>query len=125
MPAVRAVLASFSSNKKYASAVISTPDIKQGETYTVTAGSETQSVEMSSLVYGESSQQGANGMGQGQPGMPQGENNGGMAPGSNPPSGGDSSGSGQPPEKPSGSASEIPNEAFGNKASENASSDAA
>ena len=124
MPAVRAVLASFSSNKKYASAVISTPDIKQGETYTVTAGSETQSVEMSSLVYGESSQQGANGMGQGQPGMPQGENNGGMAPGSNPP-GSDSSGSGQPPEKPSGSASGVPNEAFGNKASENASSDAA
>lgn len=124
MPAVRAVLASFSSNKKYASAVISTPDIKQGETYTVTAGSETQSVEMSSLVYGESSQQGANGMGQGQPGMPQGENNGGMAPGSKPP-GSDSSGSGQPPEKPSDSASGVPNEAFGNKASENASSGAA
>lgn len=63
-------------------------------------------------------------MGQGQPGMPQSENNGGMAPGSNPP-GGDSSGSGQPPEKPSGSDSGVPNEAFGNKASENASSDAA
>lgn len=120
MPAVRAVPASFSSSKRYASAVISTPDIKQGETYTVTAGSETQSVEMSSLVYGESSQQGANKIGQGQPGMPQGENNGGMAPGSNPPGGGDSSGSGQPPEKPSGSASEVPN-----KASENASSGAA
>ena len=119
------VLASFSSNKKYASAVISTPDIKHGETYTVTAGGETQSIEMSSLVYGENSHQGANEMGKGQPGMPRGENNGGMAPGSNPSGGGDSSGSGQPPEKPSGSASEVPNEAFGNKASENASSDAA
>lgn len=79
---------------------------------------------MSSLVYGESTQQGANGMGQDQPGMPQGENNGGMAPGSNPP-GSDSSGSGQPPEKPSGSDSGVHNEAFGNKASENASSGAA
>lgn len=119
------VLASFSSSKRYASAVISTPEIKQGETYTVTAGSETQSVEMSSLVYGESTQQGANGMGQGQPGMQQGENNGGMAPGSTPPGGSDSSGSGQPPKKPSGSDSSVPNEAFGNKASENASSGAA
>lgn len=123
------VLVSFSSSKKYASAVISTPDVVKGETYTVTAGGESQTVEMTDTVYGTSAQQGGNGMGQNPPDMQQGDNSqGGNAQG-NPPDGapgGDSSGSnssgGQPPEKPSGSDSRGPQS---NSSSQSAASESA
>lgn len=46
------VLASFNPDKQYNSVVISTPEIKSGETYTLNLGSETQTIEMTSLIYG-------------------------------------------------------------------------
>ena len=49
------VLASFTPEKNYQCAVITTPDIKVGETYTVTAGSYTQTIEMTETIYGAGS----------------------------------------------------------------------
>lgn len=46
------VLASFTPAKRYTCVVISTPDVVQGGTYTVTAGSQSQTVTMDSLIYG-------------------------------------------------------------------------
>lgn len=46
------VLASFTPDKEYNSVVISAPEIKSGGTYTLTMGSETQTIEMTSLIYG-------------------------------------------------------------------------
>lgn len=45
-------LISYTPEKTYQCAVISCPEIAQGETYTVSAGSQSISVEMTSLVYG-------------------------------------------------------------------------
>ncbi|EJU20033.1 PF14262 domain protein [Peptoanaerobacter stomatis] len=41
----------FTPQTKYNSLLISSPDIKQGEQYTITAGDETQTVEMTSNIY--------------------------------------------------------------------------
>lgn len=60
------VLVSFTPSKAYASVVISCPELKKGETYTLTAGSETVSVEMASLIIGSGSM-GGGGMGGGRP----------------------------------------------------------
>ena len=46
------VLVSYQAEKGYSSVVISCPDIKQGEQYTVTAGNYSKTVTMSSLIYG-------------------------------------------------------------------------
>ena len=46
------VLASFAPAKRYTSVVVSAPGVAQGGTYTVTAGTQTQTVTMSSLIYG-------------------------------------------------------------------------
>lgn len=46
------VLASFTPAKPYTCVVVSAPGVAQGGTYTVTAGSQTQTVTMSSLIYG-------------------------------------------------------------------------
>ncbi len=51
-------LASYTFDKSFNSVLVSTPDIQQGETYTVTAGSESQTVEMSSLIYGSGGEMG-------------------------------------------------------------------
>lgn len=74
------ILASFEPENQYNSVVISTPKIKTGETYTLTMGSETQSIEMTSIIYGNG--QSMNG-GMGGPGgkMPGGGN--GLTPPSN------------------------------------------
>lgn len=84
------ILASFEPEKQYNSLVISTPEIKTGGTYTLTMGSETQSIDMTSLIYGNG--QGING-GMGGPGgkMPGGGN------GSTPPSNGNNT---PPPTNP-------------------------
>lgn len=68
------LLASFEPGKQYNSVVISTPEIKTGETYTLTLGSETQSIKMTSLIYGNG--QGMNGGMGGQGGKMPGGNNG-------------------------------------------------
>ncbi len=62
-------LASFTPAKGYNNVVISTPDIRQGETYTVSAGSSGTRVRMDSLLYGEG------GMGGGRMGGPMGGGN--------------------------------------------------
>lgn len=46
------VLASFTPAKRYTCVVVSAPSVVQGGTYTVTAGTQTQTVTMSSLIYG-------------------------------------------------------------------------
>lgn len=54
-------LISYTPTKQYNSVVISTPDIKDGETYTITMGSEIQNIEMTSLIYGNGKGPGAMG----------------------------------------------------------------
>ena len=49
------VLVSFSPQKKYNSVILSTPDLKTGETYTVSMGNEKQEITPDSLIYGNSS----------------------------------------------------------------------
>lgn len=51
-------LLSWTAEKEYSSVMVSCPEIKQGETYTLTAGTAEESVAMDSLVYGNSSQMG-------------------------------------------------------------------
>ena len=46
------VLASFQPEKSYNSVLMSTPSLVQGGTYTVTAGTETQTVTLTDLIYG-------------------------------------------------------------------------
>lgn len=73
-------LATYTPDKKYNCAVISTPQLKQGGTYTVEAAGQSSTVTLSSLIYGN-----GNGMGGGQGGMgnrPGGQENiGGGRPG--------------------------------------------
>ena len=49
-------LLSWTAAKQYSSIIISTPEIYQGETQTITAGTAEQSVTMDSLVYGSNAQ---------------------------------------------------------------------
>lgn len=46
------IIAEYTSSKSYNSIIISTPDIKTGETYILTAGTESISIEMTSTIYG-------------------------------------------------------------------------
>ena len=85
------VIISFTPEKEYNSVVISSPDIKNGETYTVTVAGESQTVEMSDIIYSSAgSATGNPGGGQGQ--IPPGNQNNG----------------GTPPEKPSGERPQNP-----------------
>ena len=45
-------LLSWKAEKEYSSVLISSPDIRQGETYTLTAGTAEKTISMDSLVYG-------------------------------------------------------------------------
>lgn len=58
-------LLSFTFQKPFASLVVSTPDIKKGETYTVSAGGSSVSIEMTELIYGSGGMGGPGGMGGG------------------------------------------------------------
>ncbi len=60
---------SFTPEKDFQSIVLSSGDIKTGETYTVTAGSQTQTVEMTETIYGSGSPMGGGQMGGGPGGM--------------------------------------------------------
>lgn len=72
------VLVSFTPTREYNSVVVSTPDVKKGSTYTLTTGDSSTTIEMSDIIYGESTRGGApNGGGQGGP------NGGGQAPNGN------------------------------------------
>lgn len=46
------VLASFTPAKRYTCVVVSAPGVEQGGTYTITAGTQSQTVTMDSLIYG-------------------------------------------------------------------------
>ena len=48
------VIVSYTPLSKYVSVTVTSPDIKEGETYTISAGGETQTVTMDSLIYGSS-----------------------------------------------------------------------
>lgn len=91
-------LVSYTPAKNYNNAVISTPDIVKGSTYSVSVGGETTEVTMDSLIYGE-------GFGMG--GAPGAGGMGGMQPDGDPPEGmsmpeGFTKPDGDPPAKPSG-----------------------
>lgn len=62
------MLVSFTPTREYNSVVVSTPDVKKGSTYTLTTGDSSTTVEVSDIIYGESTRSGAhNGGGQGGP----------------------------------------------------------
>lgn len=62
------VLVSFTPTREYNSVVVSTPDVKKDSTYTLTTGDSSTTIEMSDIIYGESTQGRApNGGGQGGP----------------------------------------------------------
>lgn len=54
-------LLGWTAEKEYSSVIVSSPEIQQGETYTLKAGTEEQSITMDSLVYGNHSQGGGPG----------------------------------------------------------------
>ena len=63
-------LVSVTSDKSYTSVLISTEEIEEGTAYTLTAGSETLDIEMTSLIYGQGSgMMGGQGGPMGQSGM--------------------------------------------------------
>lgn len=59
------VLVEYSPNKIYQAITISTPDIKIGETYILTAGTYTQEIKMDTLIYGQGNETSNNIGGQG------------------------------------------------------------
>lgn len=65
-------LVKYTPKKSYNSVVISCPEIKQNETYTVTAGGQDTSVEMTSLIYGSGGMGGGMGGGMRDNNMPPG-----------------------------------------------------
>ena len=48
-------MVSFTPGKTYGAAVISTPEVQSGKTYTLQSGSSTTSVEMTNTIYGSGS----------------------------------------------------------------------
>ena len=52
---------SFTPEKDYQTVVLSSADIKTGETYTVTAGSQSSNVEMTDTIYGSGGMPGGHG----------------------------------------------------------------
>ena len=86
------VIVSFTPAKQFGSILVSTPEMKAGGTYTVSAGSFSSEIKLTSLIYnggggtgpgGQGGSQGGNpgGMGPGGQGGSQGGNPGGMGPG--------------------------------------------
>lgn len=84
------VLVSYTPTKSYGCVVISAPGIVQGGTYTITAGSGSTTVTMTSLIYGS----GMGGFGGGGMGGQQPPQGGGNAGGQQPPQGGGPGGRG-------------------------------
>lgn len=60
-------LVSWTAEKTYSFVIISCPKIEQGETYTLTAGTATEQIEMEDLIYGAGSQIGGGPSGNGEP----------------------------------------------------------
>lgn len=72
-------LVSWAADKEYTSVIISTPDIKEGSTYTVTANGTATEITMSSLIYGSANTNAPGGNGGG-PGMGGNDQRGGTPP---------------------------------------------
>ena len=72
-------LVSWAADKEYTSVIISTPDIKEGSTYTVTANGTATEITMSSLIYGSANTNAPGGNGGG-PGMDGNDQRGGTPP---------------------------------------------
>ena len=68
-------LVSYTPQKTYGCVVVSCPEVKSGSTYTLTAGGQTTTVEMTSVIYGSGSSMGG---GMGGPGGNRGGGPGGM-----------------------------------------------
>ena len=51
-------LLGWTAEKEYSSVIVSSPEIQQGETYTLKTGTAEQNITMDSLVYGESFSEG-------------------------------------------------------------------
>lgn len=66
-------LLNWTAEKEYSSIIISSSEIKEGETYTIKAGTTEQSITMDSLVYGNNSHGGAPGSSGGERGDRQGD----------------------------------------------------
>ncbi|MGN0495751.1 MAG: carbohydrate-binding domain-containing protein [Lachnospiraceae bacterium] len=56
-------LISWTGDKEFTSVIVSCPEIKEGSTYTLTAGSDTQEITMDSLIYGNGGMGGQRGGG--------------------------------------------------------------
>lgn len=73
-------IASFTPSKSYGAVVISAPEIQQGNEYTLEIGGSSQSIEMTSMIYGTAGQSGGRGGapggrgGSSQQGGPSGQN---------------------------------------------------
>lgn len=61
-------IVSYTPDKAFQSIVISSPDIESDGTYTLTVGSDTYTIEMSGIIYGQGTGMGGFGGGQGGPG---------------------------------------------------------
>ena len=83
------VLLRFTPGKTYRSVVLSCSGLEVGQTYTIAAGGQSQSVTLTSLIYGGSAMGGPGGQG-------------GFPGGSTPPDGQPGGSGGTPPEKPDG-----------------------
>ena len=98
-------LVSWAADKEYTSVIISTPDIKEGSTYTVTTNGTTTEITMSSLIYGSANTNAPGGNGGG-PGMGGNDSNGGTPP--------DGNGDGTPPTGGNGQKGTPPNQSNSN-----------
>lgn len=74
-------LLSWKAVKEYSSVLISSPDIRQGETYTLTAGTAEKTISMDSLVYGSDISKGEEAPAGGKPPMKRGSAEKGEKPG--------------------------------------------
>ena len=98
-------LVSWAADKEYTSVIISTPDIKEGSTYTVTTNGTATEITMSSLIYGSANTNAPGGNGGG-PGMGGNDSNGGTPP--------DGNGDGTPPTGGNGQKGTPPNQSNSN-----------
>ncbi len=62
------VLVTFTPENEYSSVVVSTPDIIKGDTYKIDLGSDSKTIEMTNIIYGEGGMNREGGMNGGHPG---------------------------------------------------------
>ncbi len=103
-------IVSLTTEKKYSSVIVSSPDIKEGETYTLTAGTYSEDITMDTLLAGASGMGGGMIPGHGQPnGEPPQMPNGDMPSGEPPQMPDGDMPNGEPPQMPDGEAPDISN----------------